>query len=247
MTESSQIHNTLAPLRNVMAFMTMLDRLGTRSSGLPGMGCFYGPSGLGKSMAGIYGANSTRACLVQVKSVWTQKALCEAILRELGVKPAKEVYRMVDQISQVLAQDDVPLIIDEADFLVKKKMIEIVRDIYEGSFVPVILIGEEALPSKLRQWERINSRLLERVPAQPIDEEDFRALADIRCPGLTLAPDLAKAVRRASDGSARLAVNNLDTIRIQAQMRGLRGAIGLKDLGDLELHDGLPPEMRRFG
>lgn len=246
MTQSSQIHNTLAPLRNVMSFMTMLRRLEDRSSGLPGMGCFYGPSGFGKTMASIYAANSRRACLVQVKSVWTQKALCEAILDELGVKPEKVIYRMVAQIGQVLAQENIPLLIDEADFLVKKKMVEIVRDIYEVSFVPVILVGEEALPSRLRQWERINSRMLERVAAEPLDDEDFNHLMDIRCPNVELSGELQAAIKRASRGSARLIVNNLDTARLRAKTLGLK-TLNLPDFGAGELHDGKAPDMRRFG
>lgn len=246
MTQSSQLHNTLAPLRNVMSFMTMLQRLEDRSAGLPGMGCFFGPSGFGKTMASIFAANQRRACLVQVKSVWTQKALCEAILEELGVKPEKVIYRMVDQIGQVLAQENIPLIIDEADFLVKKKMIEIVRDIYEASFVPVILVGEEALPGKLRQWERINSRMLERVAAEPLDDQDFSLLMGIRCKGVTLEVDLQAAIKAASRGSARLLVNNLDTARLTAKTLG-KTTLSLKDLSKNGLHDGKAPDMRRFG
>ena len=246
MTQSSPVNNTLAPLRNVLAFKTMVQRLDDRTAGLPGMGCFYGPSGFGKTMASIYCANAHGACLVQVKSVWTQRALCEAILAELGVKPERLVWRMVAQIGDALAQANVPLIIDEADFLVQKKMIEIVRDIYEGSFVPVILIGEEALPSKLRQWERINSRMLERVQAEPIDEEDFGHLVKIRCPGLTLDARLGAAIRTASAGSARLIVNNPDTVRLRARTMGIQ-QVSLKDMGNVTLHDGKAPQMRRFG
>ncbi|MFD1342913.1 AAA family ATPase [Litorisediminicola beolgyonensis] len=226
--------------------MTMVDRLQHRSSGLPGMGCFYGPSGFGKSMAGIYCANQLDAVLVQCESVWSQKALCEAIIRELGLTPERVVYRMVAQIQQALAVRNAPLIIDEADFLVKKKMVEVLRDIYEKSFVPVILIGEEALPSKLREWERINSRMLERVAAQPIDDNDFDALARIRAPKIVLGDALKASIKQASQGSARLIVNNLDTVRIEAQRRGL-SAIDLADLKGDRLHDGKPPQMRRFG
>lgn len=245
MTQSSQTDNTLAPLRNVMSFMTMLRRLEERSNGLPGMGCFYGPSGFGKSMASVYAANSRRACLVQVKSVWTQKALCEAILKELGVEPEKVIYRMVDQIGQILATENMPLIVDEADFLVKKKMIEIVRDIYEASFSTVILVGEEKLPSMLSKWERINSRLLERVAAEPLDDQDFALLMRIRCNDVELAPDLQAAIKTASKGSARLMVNNFDTARLRARTLG-KMQLTLRDLKREALHTGQVPEIRRF-
>lgn len=245
MTQSSQTHNTLAPLRNVLNFTTMLRRLEDRSHGLAGMGCFYGPSGFGKTMASIYAANARQACLVQVKSVWTQKALCEAILAELGAQPEKVIYRMVDQIGNILVLENRALIIDEADFLVKKKMIEIVRDIYEVSGVPVVMVGEEKLPSKLQQWERVNSRMLERVAAQPLDDEDFALLMGIRCKGIQVAEDLQAAIKTASKGSARLMVNNLDTARLRAEMAGVK-TVTLSEFSAAELHTGLPPQMRRF-
>ena len=65
--------------------------------------------------------------------------MCEAILSEIGASPEATISRMVDQISQHLALSGAPLLIDEADYLVKRGMIEIVRDIYEGSGSPVIL------------------------------------------------------------------------------------------------------------
>lgn len=246
MTQSSQTNNTLAPLRNVMAFRTMMERLDTRSAGLTGMGCFYGPAGFGKTMAAIYSANTRGACLVQCESTWTVKTLCQVILEELGIKPARTTPEMSRQIQQALAIDNIPLIVDEADFLVTKKSVEILRDIYEKSQVPVILVGEEALPMKLRRWERIHSRMLERVAAEPVDDQDFAELVKIRCPDVALAPDLAQAIKQASKGSARLIVNNLDTVRQRARVLG-KTRVSLSDLSAASLHDGTPPQMRRFG
>lgn len=57
---------------------------------------------------------------------------------------------MMDQIGEELSLSQRPLIIDEADFLVQKRMIEVVRDIYESSQATIILIGEEAMPVKLQ-------------------------------------------------------------------------------------------------
>lgn len=246
MTQSSQINNTLAPLRNVMSFMTMVDRLQDRGDGLPGMGVFFGPSGFGKSMAAMYCAMRIEACLVQCESSWTGAPLCRAILDELGVKPKNRIWEMSQQIQQTLSAENIPLIIDEADFMISRKYVELIRDFYEKSQVPVILIGEEQMPSKLRQWERINGRLLERVAAEPLDDADFNALLAARCPDLQLAPDLEEAIKRASRGSARLIVNNLESVRMQARTRGLDGPVSRSDLGGFQLHDGIPPQIRRF-
>jgi DNA transposition AAA+ family ATPase len=95
------------------------------------------------------------------------------VLGEMSLRPKATVGDMVDQIAQHLAILDVPLIIDEADHLVARRMIEIVRDIYEGSQAPVILIGEELLPQKLREWERVHGRMLDWVAAQAADLADL--------------------------------------------------------------------------
>ncbi|TMV09850.1 AAA family ATPase [Ruegeria sediminis] len=245
MSEQKPLYNTLAPLRNVSSFLTLVRRLHERRHGLPGMGCFYGPSGYGKTTASVFAANEHQACVVQVKSVWTQKALCQAILSELGVKPAKLVYEMVDQISETLARRDVPLLIDEADHLVRKNMIEIVRDIYEGSFVPVVLIGEELLPQKLQKWERVHGRILSWAAAQPADEADFRQLQKIRLPGIELDDALAAKMVQASRGSVRRIVENLDEAREIAAVNGLR-KVTVADWGKRAFFTGLAPEARRL-
>lgn len=245
MTDGRTTINTLAPLRNVANFLTLTRRLQDRGAGLPGMGCFYGPSGFGKSTAAIYGANAQQACLVQCKSVWTQKKLCQEILKELGLVPAKVIADMVDQIAEALALEDVPLIIDEADVLVNKKMVEVVRDIYESSLVPVILIGEELMPQKLRKWERLHGRILSWVAAEPCDEQDFDLLVGIRCQGIELEPDLKARMAKASNGSARRIVENLEMAREIAATHGL-ARVTMRDWGKREFFTGETPDARRF-
>ncbi|SNS44865.1 DNA transposition protein, AAA+ family ATPase [Antarctobacter heliothermus] len=245
MAETRALYNTLAPMRNVTAFLTLVRRLENRGHGLPGMGCFYGPSGLGKTTASVYVANEEQACVVQVKSVWTQKKLCQAILAELGVHPAKVIGDMVDQIAEVLAREGVPLLIDEADFLVKKGMIEIVRDIYESSFVPVILIGEELLPQKLRKWERVHGRILSWVAAEPADDDDFDLLRRIRCPEVEIDAPLLAKMRTASGGSARRIVENLELAREIAATRNL-DRLTLEDWGRRDFFTGITPDARRI-
>lgn len=79
-----------------------------------------------------YAANVYRAWVVQMKSVWRPKKLCQEILKEMAIRPAKNTADMVDQISEEMARGDRPLMIDEADYLIAHNMVEIVRDIYEG-------------------------------------------------------------------------------------------------------------------
>lgn len=246
MTEQQENINTVAPLRNVVALTALIERVKNRAHNLPGMATFYGPSGWGKSSAAIYATIRFDAITVQVKSVWTKKTLCEAILAEVGIPPDPTVSRMLDQISQHLALTGLPLLIDEADFLVQRKMIEIVRDIYEGSGAPVILIGEELLPQKLRPWERVHGRILDWVAAQPGDLTDLGHLARIYAPGLEISPDLRAKLLAASHGSIRRICVNLDRIREFAVIKGLK-KVGIEDWATQPFFTGAAPEIRKFG
>ena len=245
MTQNQENINTVAPLRNVVAMVALIDRVMNRSHGLPGMAVFYGPSGFGKTSAGVYSGIKFQAITVQVKSVWTKKSLCEAILSEAGIAPENTISRQVDQISQHLALSGCPLLIDEADYLVKRGMIEIVRDIYEGSGSPVILIGEEVLPQKLRVWERVHGRILDWVAAEPGDLTDVGHLARIHAPDIELSADLRAKLLQASHGSMRRICVNLSRIREHAVIRGLK-KVSLADWNG-QFFTGVAPEIRKFG
>ena len=238
-------HNSVAPLRNVAALVALIDRIQSRAPNLDGMGTFYGPSGFGKSTAAIYATNKFHAVTVQVKSVWTNKKLCQAILAELAVPPAKTIGDMLDQISAHLAMTDRPLIIDEADHLVRRNMIEIVRDIYEGSQAPVILIGEELLPQKLKAWERVHGRMLDWVPAQPGELGDVGHLARIYAPDIEITPALRKKLLEGSMHSIRRICVNLDRLREFAKIEGLR-TVDVDHWGQRGFDSGAAPEIRKF-
>jgi DNA transposition AAA+ family ATPase len=215
------ISSTIAPLRNVAALAELVDRVMNRTAGLPGMATFHGPSGFGKTFAAIYSANRHRAYHVQCKSVWTRKKFCQSILAEMAIQSAATIPDMMDQIGEQLSLSRRPLIVDEADFLVQKNMIEVVRDIYESSQAAIILVGEEGLPASLRRWERVHGRMLDWVGAMPASLDDARHLARLYCRGVELADDLLVPLHEAAAGSIRRVCVSLDRVREQADTDGL--------------------------
>ena len=221
--ESASAIPGIAPLRNMAAFAALMERVTNRKANLPGMGAFYGPSGYGKSFSATYAANKYRAYYVQVKSVWTRKHFCIAILREMGFKDMEKltIPMMVEMIAEQLAKSRQPLIVDEADFLVQRGMIEVLRDIYESSLAAIVLIGEENLPTTLKRWERVHNRMLDWVTAKPCNEADCRQLAKVYCAGVNVSDDLLEKVRSAVDGCTRRVCINLDHIREFAEGRGM--------------------------
>lgn len=216
----SELTGSIALLPNVVALQTLVDRVSNRHLDLPGMATFYGPSGHGKSMAGQYVANTFDAVLVQCKSTWAKKDMCTAILRELGLPSKGTINAMAEIIAETLILEDRVLIVDEADFLVQKRMIEILRDIHESSKAPVILIGEEVFPQKLRSWERIHNRMLDWVRAEDGGLHELQLLARIYAPQVQLSPGLEERVLRESANNIRRICVNLNQIAEQAALNG---------------------------
>ncbi|KAB2860460.1 MAG: ATP-binding protein, partial [Bauldia sp.] len=122
---------SVAPLKNVAACLTLVDQLIHRPPHLPSIGVFSGFSGYGKTMAAQYAWNRTNALFVEVFDYWTRKKFCQALLAELGVAKARgTIGDMMDEIIARLGDDPArPLIIDEADKLVDRGMIENLREI----------------------------------------------------------------------------------------------------------------------
>ncbi|MDJ0628554.1 MAG: ATP-binding protein [Rhodobacter sp.] len=245
MPDDPILYNSVAPLRNVAALLELIDRVQTPAPSLPGMACFYGPSGYGKTTAATFAENRYQAVRIEMRSRWTPRKLCETISLEMGQTPARTVCDMIDAICTQLAALDVPLLIDEADYLIRHKMVEIARDIYEGSGVPVILIGEELLPQKLTQWERVHGRMLGWTAAEPGDMADLGHLAGIYAAGIELAEDLRTAILRASGGSIRRISTNLDAAAAFARASG-RSSLSLADWQGQAFFSGEAPAPRRL-
>jgi DNA transposition AAA+ family ATPase len=234
-------------IKNVAAFMAMTMRLCGRDPHLPGIGVCHGHSGYGKTYASIFAQNKTRAVRVEVGDSWTRRTLLSAILREMGMAPKSRIAiaDMAEQAIAALGDDPTrPLFIDEADKLVDKGMIEIVRELHEHAGAPIVLIGEEQLPSKLLAFERVHNRVLDWFPAQPCDLDDTRELAAAFCPRVAIGDDLLDAIRAQSDGRARRIVVNLARVGELARNKGLL-AVDLAAWGRTAFFTGQPPGVRK--
>jgi len=234
----------VAPLANVGSCLSTLKRAINRPAHLPGIVCFYGPSGYGKSTAATVATIRTDAVYVQARSSWTRKAAHQAILKGMGVIPAATVAGMSDQIAEELALSKRPLIIDEVDYLLERGTIEIIRDIYEASLAAIMLVGEEGLPNKLKRWERFHGRVLDWCPAQPASLDDCTALAKLHAVKARIEDDLLAAVHSVAAGSVRRICVNIARIEEQAQLEG-RDVMDLAAWGKREFYTGEAPSRRR--
>ena len=136
----------------------------------------------------------------------------------------RPVYRAVAEIGEYFADHpNRPLVIDEADFLVKRGMIEIVRAIYKycaTAGASIVLIGEENLPKALKMWERVDSRVLKAVRAEALDRDDVRLLSEIVCHGIRFDDAVLDRLRKVANGSARRVVTRLYDLRELSRING---------------------------
>lgn len=211
-----------AVLKNVMNMLTLIETIRLRPELSSGFGLFYGPSGYGKTVASTYAQNEENCLYVEVREFYTRKDLCVAFLQELGQQPHGTISQMMREIINLLGSDpNRAVIIDEADKLVDKHMIELARDIQEMTQAPVILVGEERLKAKLERYERCASRVLDEVKALPCDVDDARELAGALAPDVVIADDLLRTVCIEARGSTRRVANALYDVANFARSKGL--------------------------
>lgn len=243
MTDKGELYNTVAPLANVTRLVALVDRAQNRGPGLPGLGCFYGKAGRGKTTAGIYCTNTMNACHVEALPFGGLKKLLEMIVTELGLRPKRLIPDLFDQAAQELAVTGRPLIIDEADHILSTKTIEAVRHLHDKSGAPVILMGEELLPQRLQAWERVHGRMLAWVEAEDATIDDVGHLVKVYAPGVEIVPELRQKLLTASQASMRYISTNLASIAEFAAARDLRRVTVADWTGTF--HTGEPPTLRR--
>lgn len=214
--------NRPAPLKNVAAFSTLINRVVERRPDLPGMATFFGPSGLGKTKSAVYGANAYRAVYVECDQFTTAKSLLSMILRELGVtSPRGTVSDLIEEaVLRMSADVKRPVIVDEAHHIAHRKFVDVLRTLHDKSMAPVILIGEETLPKQLEAFERVHNRMLDWVAAVPLDLDDFKHLTKVCCPQIAIADDLAEAILTETRGNTRRVVVNLARVEEMARQNG---------------------------
>ncbi|WP_372069734.1 ATP-binding protein (plasmid) [Tistrella mobilis] len=234
---------SIAPLGNVGLFMDLTDRLHNRAPHLPGIGVFSGFSGYGKTTSAVAAANKFKARYVEVGQSWTQARFLRSLLVELGGQPKGTIGDMVDAAISHLARARVPVIIDEADHILARRYIELIRELHDKSGCTIILIGEEMLPQRIAAHERVHNRVLSWLQAQPADTDDVAALVKLYAPAVQIAPDLCALISERAGGRLRRVCVSIERVREWAATQGLK-AVSLKEWGDRELYEGMPAVRR---
>jgi DNA transposition AAA+ family ATPase len=242
---SASERSGFAPLTNMSLALHAVAEAQDAGEGSPRLCLLYGYSGYGKSVAGAYVASRLDAAYVECRSIETQRSFLDMVAAELGItKTERTAPRLLQQIVDQLGTDPRPLIVDEMDHIVGKRFVDIIRDIHDATTVPILMIGEEALPAKLKQWERFDNRILVATAAQPATAADARKLRDHYCTRVDIHDDLVDAIADRCKGVTRRIVVNLRNAQTAALNAG-SVKIGLEWWGNRPMLTGELPARRK--
>lgn len=216
----------IAPTSNIGLVHNAMEALTTRATGLPGIGAFYGRTGLGKSFGASYASHPAgfNGIYVSCRSFETKKSLAEQICKAIGITPKGNIPAIVDAIVEVLSLSGRPLIVDEVDYVVDSRTLELIRDLHDASGAAILLIGEEHLPAKLKRHERFDNRVLIWQPAVACTPNDFDMLVKQYSPEIRIDPELKKRVLAETQGVTRRVVVNLENIKRWCDRQGTKEA-----------------------
>jgi DNA transposition AAA+ family ATPase len=214
-------NSKIVPLQNVQRLEELLNRIIDAPGHLPNWAVFSGRSGDGKTTASSHAALRRNALLFECRSTWSTGTLIQAICDELNLGLIRgSISTKEKRIIEVLYEDPVPMIFDEADHLVKKSLIDVIRGISDVTRVPILLIGEEYLPMKLEQFERAHNRVLSWEHTVPCTFAEAKQLVKLYSAEIEIADDLLQKIVADTNGSTRRIVTNIERVREFAKVHG---------------------------
>lgn len=228
-------------VKNMLRTEQLLDSLLNRSTMVPGIGLIHGPSGFGKTTAVEYLFNQDEVNGVYVRCYRTDTVttLLEQICREIGIQPRHNLRSMVDGIIESVRRDQMCLFIDEADYIVgNSRILETLRDIYDATQQPLVLVGMEEIARRISQRKQLFNRISQWIEFKPADLEDVALIAqEMLEVEVTIEEELLDLIRKRSNGQVRVIVSALDKIEKSAIASDV-SIITIADIDERELfHD----------
>jgi DNA transposition AAA+ family ATPase len=228
------MRHELASTKNVRRFQAAMRELRERPLGVEGMGLLWGRPGEGKSTLVAHSANQTDGIYLRANAGMTMTSMLQAIVHELGGVPAGRRAPMMNYCFEKLRGSRRPIYVDEADYLFRQtEMLDALRDIYDETKSPVILIGMEDIARTIQQNGRFARRITAWIEFKGIDIEDARTVADTICE-VSLADDLLEHLHQESAANIGRMVVGLSRIERFAKASGL-ATVSLAVWGEREL------------
>lgn len=208
------------------------------------MGILHGPNGTGKTTALTMLANKYNAIFVRAYVCSTITSILGDLCAMLGYvgKDGKRMQRRNDMyryICEHLMVDEVtglaipirPIFIDEADYCLKQPdTLDILRDIYDSTGCPTVLIGMEEIATRLRERGHFARRITREIEFEGLDKEDTALVVKELCE-VELTADLIERLHIETKGNIGRTKIGLKKIEEWARANR-RERVGLGDWGD---------------
>lgn len=208
---------------NVERFLAAMKALEKRGASEASWVLLTGLPGLGKTELVEWWALSRDAVYLRAKSAWTPRAAMVELAERLGIAPAKKKAELFGQIIGVLGRTPTPLVVDEVEHCLRDaEVLEVFRDCSDLTEVPVVIVGMDAVRTKIQHHEQISSRIHQTVDFLPATLDDVRLMAATLVEGVqTFADDLIAKIHAESEGRYRLIMDALAEIERHAKRNQL--------------------------
>ena len=234
----------MAMTKNVKRFLASVRELQNRSLGTEGMGLLWGQPGEGKSTTIAYAVNMLDGVFLRANACWTVTSMLSALMTELGLMPTSRKAPMVMKVVQKLMEQPRPVFVDESDYLFRQAdMVDVLRDIYDLTGAPVILIGMEEMARKIQARGKFARRITQWIEFSGIDAADVRILADTICE-IAITDDLLDFIRTAARGNIGRMTTALSRIESFGRTNQIK-SVSRADWGDRVLFYDQPKFRRR--
>lgn len=201
-----------------------VERRGAQEAGLV---IVKGPFGVGKSELVERWAVDNGAIFIRAKETWTKRALIDELADKLGLDTRGRNSEVQARVIARQAVDMAPMVIDEADFLVRgagskssPALLEAIRDISDVTGCIVYLVGMEQFGDKLARHGHIASRVNRVVEFKPLSLADVKSTCDKLCE-VPLGAGVPELILAQSNGKMRLVLNAISNIEQLAEANGL--------------------------
>jgi len=212
------------PNRNYQQLEEVSNELLIESSGIE-IAVVHAPYGRGKSIASQHLITMNgNAVYVYFEPRFSIAALVREVAFKIGGTRPRSTQSCVDLIQEGTARQRRILLIDEADQMSLKHLNQL-RAFHDLHGMPIILIGEDSLLSKISNEGRLMSRVRRILKFEPVSQADITIFYR-KALSLTLIPEHTTKLLRHSNGDFRKVI--VDAAKAERIMK----ANGLKGIND---------------
>lgn len=201
--------------KRLLEAKALVDKRGAREAGLV---IIKGVYGVGKSELTERWAADSNWVFVRAKETWTKRALLDELADKMGLNKSGRNQEVQARIIGKIAVEMVPIIVDEADFLVRStaSLLEVLRDITDLTGTTCFLVGMEHFPAKVSKYGHIASRVASVVEFKPLSLADVAATVKQKSE-VAMDDAVIAEVATQAKGRMRLVLNAIANIEGWAQ------------------------------